>query len=155
MARERYAKGGKTAREKARLHMARWRAKPESRERLRELNAEKRTEWAGWKFDRPITRNGAGNRVVREEAIEAYGGRCECCGIRTREFLTIDHVNGGGGPHRRATKTTYFYRWLKQRGFPQKGYRLLCYNCNSALGHRGYCPHQKKKGTYRWAIRMG
>ena len=30
----------------------------------------------------------------KERIIEAYGGKCECCGESIFEFLTIDHRNG-------------------------------------------------------------
>lgn len=33
--------------------------------------------------------------------IEYYGGRCVCCGEVVPEFLTVDHINGGGAAHRR------------------------------------------------------
>jgi hypothetical protein len=29
---------------------------------------------------------------------------------------------------------------LARNGFPD-GYRVLCHNCNMALGQYGYCPH--------------
>lgn len=35
---------------------------------------------------------------------------------------------------------TDFYRKLKQLGFPS-GYRVLCHNCNQAIGFYGRCPH--------------
>jgi hypothetical protein len=49
---------------------------------------------------------------------------------------------GGGTKQRRRLQLggRAFYRWLKNNGYPS-GYRVLCMNCNSALGLRGYCPH--------------
>lgn len=78
---------------------------------------------------------------LRAEVQAAYGGKCVCCGEDRHEFLTIDHVNGGGSEHRRrmGSKT---YRWLKKYKFPKEGFRLLCSNCNNALGLFGYCPHE-------------
>lgn len=71
-----------------------------------------------------------------------YGGCCKCCGEDIPEFLTVDHVNGDGAAHRKACgKGRKIYADLKQRGFPQDGFRLLCFNCNIALGFYGYCPH--------------
>jgi hypothetical protein len=52
----------------------------------------------------------------------------ECTDI---EVLSIDHINGGGGKHRKELKGKSghgFYLWLIQQGFP-KGYRVLCWNC--------------------------
>lgn len=110
--------------------------------KVRKANCEKRTEWLGVTYEKPLTRNAAGNRQVRLEAIAAYGGHCVCCKESQQEFLTIDHVDGGGNKHRK-TLTDYFYRWLKNNGFPKKEFRLLCYNCNCSRAHRGYCPHER------------
>lgn len=76
--------------------------------------------------------------------IAAYGGKCGCCAESTWEFLTIDHVGGGGHQERKRLKKkgTDFYLWLRRNGWPQDDYRLLCYNCNLACGFYGHCPHQ-------------
>jgi hypothetical protein len=87
--------------------------------------------------------------ALRIETFTAYGGKCSCpgCGETHQEFLTIDHVKGGGTAHRREIGNgVRFYRWLKKRGFPQDDYRCLCMNCNHALGLQGYCPHDREKG---------
>lgn len=91
-------------------------------------------------------------RALKREIIDQYGGKCKCCGEHRFEFLTIDHKNGGGIQHRRELEKhlgykhghvggSYFYRWLKKKGFPKKGFQLLCANCNFAKGHYGCCPH--------------
>ena len=86
------------------------------------------------------------DRNIRLEVLAHYGNLCACCGETTEEFLTIDHINGGGSAHRKSIKRTgsSFYRWLKFHEYPQ-GYRTLCYNCNISLGRRGYCPHGNLK----------
>ena len=76
---------------------------------------------------------------LRDEVLKHYGGKCECCKERMFEFLAIDHINGGGGKHRKAVKIDFTY-WLKKNNFPP-GYRVLCHNCNMAMGRYGYCPH--------------
>lgn len=69
--------------------------------------------------------------------------RCMCCGETTLEFLTIDHINGGGNIHRKSEKnSTNIYQWLKTNGYPE-GFQTLCMNCNWAKGVYGLCPHQK------------
>ena len=83
-------------------------------------------------------------REVRLEALSYYGGECACCGESRFEFLAFDHINGGGSAHRRAIRThsgQRFATWLKKQGWPL-GFRVLCHNCNQALGHYGFCPHQ-------------
>ncbi len=71
------------------------------------------------------------NKKIKLEMISAYGGRCSLCGETHWEFLTIDHINGGGSRHRKTVGSGgAFYRWLKRRGWPKGEYRLLCANCN-------------------------
>lgn len=86
----------------------------------------------------------AKNRALKVEVIGAYGGICACCGECHIEFLTIDHVNGDGHEHRRQVgKGRRIYADIKKQGFPQNGrFRVLCLNCNIALGFYGYCPHR-------------
>jgi hypothetical protein len=89
-------------------------------------------------------------RELKQEIINAYGGKCECCGETLLELLTIDHLGprGTGTKHRIAVtgrKKNPIYMDLKLRGFPQDGYRLLCFNCNIAKGFYGYCPHERAR----------
>jgi hypothetical protein len=79
----------------------------------------------------------------RKTVMHHYGGaKCACCGERTFEFLSIDHINGGGNKHRKEAKLSGkgIYRWLVKNGFPE-GFRVLCHNCNFSIGAYGYCPH--------------
>lgn len=87
---------------------------------------------------------------ARLGALNAYSDgdpKCACCGERTVEFLTIDHINGNGAAHRRELEAqnvgpgTGFYLWLKSNGYPN-GFQVLCYNCNCAKGCYGTCPHK-------------
>lgn len=80
---------------------------------------------------------------LREEVLNAYGRKCQCCGEVRLEFLTIDHIHGGGNKHRKQLGNgTAFFVWLKENGFPKEDYRTLCMNCNWARGRYGYCPHE-------------
>ena len=84
---------------------------------------------------------------LRANTLIAYGGdppRCACCSESYLEFLSIDHIGGGGNIERRRLGISgiNFYRWLKKHNYPL-GYRVLCFNCNLAIGFYGYCPHQK------------
>lgn len=87
---------------------------------------------------------------IKLQVITHYGGCCACCGETAQEFLTIDHINGGGSKHRRElgnkARGSRFYRWLVKNHFPD-GFRILCWNCNCALGHFGYCPHTQEKNV--------
>jgi len=83
------------------------------------------------------------NRLLKQEVIHAYGGKCECCGESHIEFLTIDHIKGDGAEHRaKCGKGRKIYADIKRQGFPKDKYRCLCLNCNIALGFYGYCPHK-------------
>ena len=90
-------------------------------------------------------------RILKDEVYTAYGGyHCACCGETHKEFLTVDHINGDGKEHRKLAggNTKGIYRWLKKHNFPP-GFRILCMNCNFALGHSGYCPHQRKQDGHQ------
>lgn len=65
---------------------------------------------------------------------------CECCGEKSVEFLSIDHIDGGGTKHRKQIGRGNLYNWLVKNNFPE-GYRVLCHNCNQAIGMYGKCPH--------------
>ena len=96
-----------------------------------------------WIHERDIKVMHRFRRKLRAEILAAYGNECACCGETRKEFLTIDHIEGGGNKHRDTIKRygTAFYQWLRKFGYPP-GYRILCYNCNCARGRVGYCPHE-------------
>lgn len=101
-----------------------WRRKPRNKSKIRLYNA---------------------RRVLKYKTlvINAYGGKCSCCGEWRFEFLSIDHTGNNGASHRREIGNgTNMYVWLKKAGFPKKGFRLLCFNCNLSRGHYGRCPHE-------------
>ena len=92
------------------------------------------------------------NRELKREMIEAYGGKCVCCGLSDWRFLGIDHIHNDGATERKelyGEKGGYssagggisFYRKLRQRGYPKDRYQLMCFNCNTAKAIYGECPH--------------
>lgn len=89
-----------------------------------------------------LSQNGKYLRRLRHKVINAYGGKCKCCGLNDETILTLDHPNNDGGEHRRQLGGTQkVYMWLIRNGFPP-GYRLLCWNCNSGRKCAGgICPH--------------
>jgi len=85
--------------------------------------------------------------AYRELVIEAYGGRCACCGENEVLFLEVDHINNDGRAHRkvigRSAKALVY--WLINHGFPD-GFQLLCSNCNQGKKRNGgTCPHKAKR----------
>lgn len=80
----------------------------------------------------------------RLKVLKAYSNgeiKCACCGEKEYEFLSIDHIDGGGRKHR-AEIGPNIDRWLIKNNFPQ-GFRVLCQNCNFSIGVYKYCPHEK------------
>jgi hypothetical protein len=103
------------------------------------------------------------NLKVKMEAFEAYGGAvCSCpnCPERIRpriEFLTLNHVGGGGTKHRKSIggkravgggvslAGIETYRWVRRKGYPP-GFNVLCWNCQWGTHiNKGVCPHQENK----------
>ncbi len=88
-------------------------------------------------------------RMLRIKALGIYSKHgypeCECCGEKEIKFLALDHINGGGHKHRQSMNTT-IYAWLRTNKYPQ-GFRVLCHNCNMALGLYGECPHAINKNN--------
>lgn len=109
----------------------------------RKRHPERLKEW--WKKNPDY---GSRRAVEAKRAIcERYGGTtCTCCGESEIAFLTIDHVGGGGGKHRRELGSKNFYKWLAQAGYP-KGFRVLCMNCNWATRYNKPCPHEKTRNN--------
>lgn len=83
---------------------------------------------------------------LRAACVDAYGGRCECCGTQNLEWLTIDHINERGAAHRKEVGGSgrNFYSWLKRKKYPP-GFRVLCFNCNFANYWYNQCPCRRGK----------
>lgn len=78
-----------------------------------------------------------------DAVLRHYGGRCDCCGESEPLFLSIDHIDGNGGLHRRMVGRANMWVWLFQNDFPP-GFRLLCFNCNTGrYRNGGRCPHER------------
>lgn len=88
------------------------------------------------------------NRKRRMIVLSFYGGNpptCACCGEGTMQFLSIDHIQGGGNKHRKELGVgKSIYPWLIRNNFPD-GFQVLCHNCNMAKGFYGRCPHSDCK----------
>lgn len=83
---------------------------------------------------------------LKQQVLTHYGACCACCGEREILFLTIDHIHGNGGLHRRQIGKTDMWKWLAQNDYPD-GFQILCYNCNvGRYRNGGVCPH--KASTY-------
>ena len=78
----------------------------------------------------------------KKKVFDHYGRKCMCCGFDDERVLTMDHINGGGGKHRREINGS-IYGWLIRNGFP-KGFKTLCRNCNSGKRELRICPHKNR-----------
>jgi len=114
----------------------------------RSKTPEGKAYFAEWYVKNREKRLEQGRETVRhkkQQIIAGYGGKCSCCGETEPEFLTIDHIDGDGAAKRKsgADAGPAFYNRLIAEGFPKDRYRLLCMNCNFALGKYGHCPHKR------------
>jgi len=93
------------------------------------------------------------NKNIKLLVIEHYSNGkncCACCGESHIEFLSIDHVNGGGSKHLKKIGLkiggSHLYRYLFRNDFPNDPpLQILCLNCNSGARMKDGCPHKRKK----------
>ena len=91
---------------------------------------------------------------LKRAMVNAYGGSCECCGEPEIEFLSLDHVEGRGGEHRKAAGGgTKIWRQLRDSGWPKTceygRLRILCLNCQGATRNGKSCPHELQRQAAR------
>ena len=82
-------------RQKSYEYQAKWRRK--NREKLNKRNAEHARIYS---------------KILREGVIKEYGKKCRCCGVIEIEFLTIDHINGGGNKHRKEIGESFMVKFF-------------------------------------------
>lgn len=81
----------------------------------------------------------------RRQVIRHYGGMCDCCSEDRFEFLALDHINGGGEQHRLEVGSgAHMISWIIANNYPPI-FRVLCHNCNQAIGYYGRCPHEESQ----------
>lgn len=87
-----------------------------------------------------------GNRErarYRIQFLEAYGGKCHCCGEADPRFLTLDHVQDDGNEERQIYSCQQIYMLAKKQGYPKDKYQIACCNCNFGKStNGGVCPHK-------------
>lgn len=108
--------------------------------------------WSGLSREEKDRQNA--QRKVRKEELKVevfthYSGgtpRCACCGEQEYQFLTLDHIEGGGREHRCELvpiSQRGMFNWIKREGFPPI-FQVLCYNCNCGRQwNSGVCPHKE------------
>jgi hypothetical protein len=73
----------------------------------------------------------------RMEVIKRLGGMCVCCKETRFEFLTIDHIEPLSP--KRKDESKRIIEHIRRTNDIEK-FQVLCYNCNNAKAHYGYCP---------------
>ena len=70
--------------------------------------------------------------------------KCACCRWdKDTDGLSIDHIHGRKNTKEPKGLSSYpLYRYVKKSGYPPT-FRVLCLNCNAAIGHHGKCPHEE------------
>lgn len=112
----------------------RWRENPENREKQNKKAVEKKQI----------------QKLKIYNHYSNYDIKCNCCGERHIEFLSIDHINNDGNKHRKKHGGVRFTghmlcSWLIKNNYPP-GFQILCFNCNYAKGidPEHLCIHQKE-----------
>lgn len=67
---------------------------------------------------------------IKDQVINAYGGKCTNCNEAEIYFLSLDHINNDGYKDRKNYSGIGFYRKLIKNQFNQKNLQVLCFNCN-------------------------
>lgn len=94
-----------------------------------------------------------------KQVFDLYGWKCACCEEGNIDFLTIDHINGGGKHERKNREYSMGAGVLTmavKEADPSK-YQILCFNCNMGRQFRGgekhECPHCMGEGTLKMKMR--
>lgn len=107
-------------------------ANPETARLYRQQNRERRNATRAQRY-----------RILKAQALAAYGGKCACCGESEEAFLVFDHVNDDGAEHRKTVSSGLIVWWLARHDYPDT-VQILCANCNTAKQYApGGCPHQR------------
>ena len=136
----------------------------------KKCNCEYTKKWQQNNRDKCNQLQNESNHRLINDVIDAYGGKCACCGETRKEYLSIDHINGDGNKHKReigVKDSREFYRWLKKNNYPEE-FQVLCFNCNCGKRNYSACPHneevfekefeaklkESRFVRYRWDLRM-
>jgi hypothetical protein len=118
----------------------------ELRKLLREYYKRNKYKWVEWRENNKerwkLTQVAYRQRLKRQ-VIEAYGGKCSCCGEDEIDFLTLEHIYHDGRAHRENVWS--IYRDLRSREWPKIGLTVLCWNCQMATRYRKPCPHKHRR----------
>jgi hypothetical protein len=101
--------------------------------------AAKQAEWHQKNKDKQSAYCSDYRERLKLEAIEAYGGCCKHCGEKDPIVLVLDHVADDAKIDRAENNHSGGYKMymrLRQMGWPQGRYQVLCHNCNFRKEYR-------------------
>lgn len=81
----------------------------------------------------PAERSLRANKLKRQystfknKAFKLLGNMCKRCKIKDKRVLQVDHIKGGGTKERKKISSLTLYKKILNK---EKGYQLLCANCN-------------------------
>ena len=79
---------------------------------------------------RVVVRNRRQMAACRQTVFSHYGQICVHCGITEPQFLSLDHIHGGGREHMKSVGYgRQFYKWVISNNYPSI-LQVLCFNCN-------------------------
>lgn len=138
--RQYYKKNAEHINEQKRMRRKKWRD-----EHKEELNAKRRLYRKASNPDTvPIIKyrkDGlSAKQQQRQTFLFMYGNACQCCGETCERFLCLDHINGQAGKKREHSGTAYSKAIAS---YQPDLYRILCWNCNSAVRYGRTCPHKE------------
>ena len=74
-----------------------------------------------------LDRDREARRILRDQALECLGGKCDCCGMPDWRVFQIHHVHGGGSKECKHLTRVKFYRRVIASPCD---YRVLCATCH-------------------------
>lgn len=109
------------------------------RDNPRESNPEYHAKWHQDHKAQQLQVVKDGVKRLRLQIMDMYGHACSCCGESHYNFLTLEHILGGGNRHRKGRAPYTVYKEILAEGYRPDKYTILCYNCNCSRGVYGYC----------------
>jgi hypothetical protein len=108
-------------------------SKPEEKEKIK-LRAKNWREKNPHKIKEIIAKNAERKREYKIKFIEMYGGECALCGDKRVSVLGVDHIKYNGHEHKKEIGQHNIYLDIITKPYMPQEYRVLCNNCNCALG---------------------
>ena len=114
-------------------------------EKHKKMSKEWREKHPGYSHDKDLANKMTVLSYYSKDISNSDIPCCACCGENlSHKFLTLDHIEGRKAMnHKTGFGGDKLYRWCIKNKFPI-GLQVLSWNCNSAKGLFGKCPHQEQ-----------